>query len=204
MLLCVIAIALSIIWDPEYDTISSMYNILHVNYSIACNKEEVPNQYWRWHDFYAEDLFEEIKKDISYEGEWSVAYGLDPAVLQYNGIRTLDGYYNNYSSEYKQKWEQLIAPILETSDSVAAYWHESNGIRAYLYSTEWDFPGKHSINEIEEAELLIEPDVLRELKGKYVFSLVEISNEEELGLQYIGEWRDKRGIYNVRVYEVGI
>ena len=42
--------------------------------------------------FYAQELFEEIKADIGYQGEWSAAYGLHPAVLEYNGIATLDGY----------------------------------------------------------------------------------------------------------------
>ncbi len=47
--------------------------------------------------FYAVDLFEEIKEDIGYQGEWSVAYGFHPAILEYNGIATLDGYLGFYS-----------------------------------------------------------------------------------------------------------
>ena len=42
--------------------------------------------------FYAVELFEEIKEDIGYEGEWSVAYGLHPAVLEYNGAFLKDIY----------------------------------------------------------------------------------------------------------------
>lgn len=200
-ILIIITISLSVILDPEHSALSSMYNILYTNYA-AYVKGEVNNQVWRWNDFYAEELFEEIKSALHYEGEWSVAYGLDPAVLQYNGIRTLDGYYSNYPSEYKEKWEQLILPVLEESDSVEAYWRESGGIRAYIYSTEWDTPGKHSISNIQSADMLINPDVLRELGGEYVFSIVEITNAAELGLDYVESWSDVRGIYKVRVYHV--
>ena len=40
-------------------------------------------------EFYSTQLFEEIKADIGYNGEWAVAYGMHPAVLEYNGIATL-------------------------------------------------------------------------------------------------------------------
>ena len=45
-----------------------------------------------YEQFYAQELFREIKDDIGYSGEWSAAYGFHPAVLEYNGRATLDGY----------------------------------------------------------------------------------------------------------------
>lgn len=51
-----------------------------------------------------------------------MAYGLDLAVLQYNRIKTFDGYYSNYSPIYKEKWENLIASALEENDQIAEYW----------------------------------------------------------------------------------
>ncbi len=196
-----IIIPFSVILDSRYDTINSMYNILHINY-MAKRYGIVGETMWRWNDFYAEDLFREIKEGIDYDGEWSVAYGLDPAVLQYNGIKTLDGYYSNYSSAYKEKWENLIAPTLEESNSIAEYWKESNGIRAYIYSTKWDNPGNHSIREVRSDKMLIDSDALRNLNCKYVFSIVEITNAKELGLEYMNIWEDLRGNYDVRVYQV--
>lgn len=198
-ILILMAIPLSVILDPKYSTINSMYNMLYANYSAGI-KGELPTNYWRWNEFYAEDLFEEIKSDLAYDGEWSVAYGLDPAVLQYNGIRTLDGYYSNYPSEYKEKWEELIAPVLKESKWAEEYWRESNGIRAYIYSTEWEEPGSLGIRYIDSADMLVDVTVLKELKGEYVFSVVEITNADGLGLKQIGEWSDGRDIYNVRVY----
>lgn len=57
---------------------------------------------YSYEQFYAVDLFEQIKEDIGYNGEWAVAYGLHPAVLEYNGIATLDGYLGFYSQQYKE------------------------------------------------------------------------------------------------------
>ena len=47
-------------------------------------------------EFYSQDLFELIKNDIEYNGEYSIAYGMHPAILEYNKIATLDGYFTNY------------------------------------------------------------------------------------------------------------
>lgn len=194
-------IPLSVILDPRYDTINSMYNILHINY-IAMRYGIVGETMWQWNDFYAVDLFREIKEEIDYSGEWSVAYGLDPAVLQYNGIKTLDGYYSNYSSIYKEKWENLIAPTLEENGQIAEYWEKSNGIRAYIYSPNWDNPGSHAIRGVKSDKMRIDSDVLWSLNCKYIFSIVEITNAEELGLEYVDIWRDLQENYDVRVYQL--
>lgn len=91
---------------------------------------------------------------------------------------------------------------LEESNSIAEYWKESNGIRAYIYSTKWDNPGNHSIREVRSDKMLIDSDALRNLNCKYVFSIVEITNAKELGLEYMNIWEDLRGNYDVRVYQV--
>ena len=40
--------------------------------------------------------FSEIKKQIGYNGEWSVAFGMHPAVIEYNGC---NGWYHGCHSE---------------------------------------------------------------------------------------------------------
>ena len=50
--------------------------------------------------------------------------------------------------------------------------------------------------------MLIYSDELRKLNCKYVFSIVEITNAKELGLEYMNIWEDLRGNYDVRVYQV--
>lgn len=199
-LVIIIAIPVSIMLDVDSAILT--YNLLHVNY-----KENICHQStWhqaRWADYYAQDLFEKIKSDIGYEGEWAVAYGFEPAILQYNGFKTLDGYYSNYSTEYKVKWEEMITPVLMENPEALEYWHASNGHRAYIYSTRWLIPS-YSIDyeEIGETDMLIYPEILEELGGEYVLSNVPIKNADELGFNYQGTWSDENTIYNISVYRV--
>lgn len=72
-------------------------------------------------EFYSAELFEEAKKDIGYEGQWAAAYGFYPAVLEYNGIATLDGYLGFYSQSYKEAFRRIIAPALDRVEESREY-----------------------------------------------------------------------------------
>ena len=103
-------------------------NCYHHAYEIL---KGTPSTQLSFKEFYSEELFETIKEEIDYDGQWAIAYGMHPAVLQYNGIATLDGYLGLYSEEYKQQFGKLIAPALETSEEFrTTFWN--SGIRAYI------------------------------------------------------------------------
>ena len=126
---------------------------------------------------------------------------MHPAVLQYNGIATLDGYLGLYSEEYKQQFGKLIAPALEGSEEFRTTFWDS-GIRAYLYSG----AGENTYQPLKEINLVdnklyIDGDVFREMGGKYIFSRIEISNAEELGLVLKGEYTHESSPYIIYVYE---
>ena len=160
-----------------------------------------PSTQLSFEQFYSKELFEEIKEEIGYDGEWAAAYGMHPAVLQYNGIATLDGYLGLYSEEYKQQFGKLIAPALEGSEEFRTTFWES-GIRAYLYSG----AGENTYQPLKELtlsddKLYIDGNVFREMGGKYIFSRIEISNAEELGLVLKGEYTHESSSYIIYVYE---
>ena len=160
-----------------------------------------PSTQLSFEQFYAEELFEEIKEEIGYEGEWAAAYGMHPAVLQYNGIATLDGYLGLYSEEYKQQFGKLIAPALEGSEEFRTTFWDS-GIRAYLYSG----AGENTYQPLKELnladdKLYIDGDVFREMGGKYIFSRIEISNSSELGLGLKGVYSIETFPYTIYLYE---
>ena len=173
-------------------------NCYHHAYEIL---KGTPSTQLSFEQFYAEELFEDIKKEIGYEGEWAAAYGMHPAVLQYNGIATLDGYLGLYSEDYKQQFGKLIAPALEGSEEFRTTFWES-GIRAYLYSGS----GENTYQPLKELnladdKLYIDGDVFREMGGTYIFSRIEISNAEELGLVLEGEYTHESSPYIIFVYE---
>ena len=150
-----------------------------------------------YREFYAENLFAKVKSDIDYHGEYAVAYGFHPAVLEYNGIATLDGYLSYYSYRYKVQFRKLIAPALAV-DEVHRKYFDNWGGRAYMFSPDVSY--EPTRKQQDPAPLLMDPDVFHEMKGKYVFSLVDITNAEELGLYLVGEYTDKCSPYRLRVY----
>ena len=172
-------------------------NCYHHVYEIL---KGTPSTQLSFKQFYSEELFEQIKDEIDYDGEWAAAYGMHPAVLQYNGIATLDGYLGLYSEEYKQQFGKLIAPALEGSEEFRTTFWES-GIRAYLYSG----AGENTYQPLKELsltddKLYIDGDVFREMDGTYIFSRIEISNADELGLELVGEYTHESSPYIIYVY----
>ena len=126
-----------------------------------------------------------------------VAYAFDPSILQYNGFKTLDGYYSNYSLDYKNKWEKMIMPTLLSNSFIMNYWQGCNGQRAYIFTPRYGYMG----NDTEP--MLIEPTILEELGGTYVISRVKIENCEELGFAYVDTWNDNSSDYIITVYKIG-
>ncbi len=151
-------------------------------------------------EFYSEDLFRKAMNSIGYEGEWSAAYGFHPAVLEYNGIRTLDGYLGFYSEQYKEQFRCIIAPALEKQPATRQYFDDW-GARCYLYSgTEGtNVEAVRSYAHTEEP-LFIDVDAFRQLGGKYLFSRPALTNAEELGLTLVGTFTDENSAYVLHVY----
>ncbi len=176
------------------------YNVLGC--SVNMIKDELlgqENNRMTYRDFYSEDLFEEIKTDIGYDGEWSIAYGMYPAVLEYNGIATLDGYLSKYPAEYKEQFRELIEPQLEVDEKHATYFDNWGG-RAYVFSDEISYKSGKYIT-VTEATMRIDPEVFREMGGEYVFSRVLVKNADDLGLEQVGVYTNDESPYTIYVYQ---
>lgn len=141
-----------------------------------------------YEQFYAEELFEEIKGDIGYQGEWAAAYGFHPAVLEYNGIATLDGYLGFYSQQYKEDFRKIIAPALARVEATRIY-YDDWGARAYLYSgTDLSIVSATKTVYATDDNLYMDPEAFRALGGKYIFSRIRLANAEEVDLELLGEY----------------
>jgi hypothetical protein len=150
-------------------------------------------------EFYSEDLFESIKKDIDYNNEKVVALGYHPSVLMYNGFNCIDGYNNAYPLSYMQKFRALIAPELEINESARNY-YDSWGGRMYLYNSELSYgPTRNKITA--PVKLNINMDVFRnEFNGKYILSRAEISNANILALEFVKKYDNEESIYTIFLY----
>ena len=195
-LLLVISLAVVVITPAVYNDF--YYTCYYHAYRIV-KGVEVENLNYR--EFFSEDLFDEIKEDIGYDEEYSIAYGMHPAVLSYNGISTLDGYLGFYPQAYKEAFGAMIAPATERVEEWNTYFWDW-GARAYIFSGS----GENTWNpvrtmQVSDDTLYIDADVFRELDGKYLFSRIEIGNGPELGFSLVGTYSGEGSPYTIYVYE---
>ncbi|MCM1111673.1 MAG: DUF6044 family protein [Muribaculum sp.] len=161
-------------------------------------------------DYYAIGVLEQVEDFLGeYTGLPQSAYrvvslGMDPAAALYHGFYCLDGYSNNYDLAYKHRFREVIAPALEESDYLRAYYDEW-GNRCYLFGSEC--PGYYTIekNGFYFAHLELDTAALRELGGRYLFSAAYVANAEDLGLVLLREepFETAESYYRIFLYEVG-
>lgn len=157
-----------------------------------------------WTEFYAEDLFEEIKADMDGLGENQrvLSVGLHPSVALYNGLSTIDGYSVNYPLSYKHAFAQIIEGELEKSDSLYTYFWDW-GSRCYAFSHElgrqYVFPKDSGISL---KEFSMNTGAMKEMGADYVISAVPIERASEHGLELVGEYRTEESYYELWLYRI--
>ncbi len=175
------------------------YTCYNQAYKVIKHKETSTVNY---NEFYSSELFEKIKEDIDYKGEWSATFGMHPAILNYNGIASVDGYLGMYAQEYKDKWTKVIEPAFPGSPSLASYflgW----GARVNLISADDENTyAPLRVMDPEDKRLLANMDELRSLDCKYIFARFEISNASDIGLELVGTYTDASSPYTIYVYQL--
>ena len=155
-----------------------------------------------YREYYSADLMEQIKEDIDYDGEYAAGYGLNPAVLQYSGIATLDGYLGFYPQSYKDEFITLIKPSYDRVPEWQTYYGEW-GARAYLYAGSGESIYNPYRNQpLSDLHLYLDGDQFRKMGGKYLFSRYELSNAAELGFVLHGVYTDESSPYTIYLYEM--
>ena len=194
--LALLAIAVVLCSGTKYN---DLYNTVF-NYTYQIIKNQKSNNL-TYQEYYSEALFSKIKNEIDYNGEKSVAYGIDPGILAYSGISTLDGCLSYYPLDYKEQFRKIIAPALALNQDSREYFDDW-GARAYLYpGSEESIYQALRIVPVTDTRLFIDVDELKKLGGKYLFSRIKISNEEELGLNMISEYQDENSPYTIYLYD---
>ncbi len=175
------------------------YTCYNQAYKVLKHKETSTVNY---NEFYSADLFEGIKEDIGYNGEWSASYGMHPAILNYNGIATVDGYLGMYAQEYKDKWIKVIEPAMPGSPSLASYF-TGWGARVNLISADDENTyAPLRVMELSDTRLVCNMDELKSLDCRYIFSRIEFSNADEIGAKLIGSYTNENSPYTIYVYEL--
>jgi len=156
-----------------------------------------------YREYFAQDLFNEIKYDISYSNEKVAALGYHPSVLLYNGFNCIDGYNSAYPLSYMKKFRTLIAPELDQDNgNWFKEYFDSWGGRAYLFNTELNYEPTKDKNT-SPVILNIDMDVFKnDFKGKYIISRAAVANCDTLGLKLIKKYDNEKSIYTIYLYTV--
>lgn len=154
-------------------------------------------------DLVAEKEFE-VKDGGGTGTEWALAYGIHPAVLEYNGIATLDGYLGFYAESYKDVFRKGIAPALESYEPTRIN-YDNWGARCYLFSGS-ENTIVQAVRNYEPAEgsryIAIDEPALKALGCRYIFSRISLENAEEKNLSLRGVYSSEDSPYTIYVYEL--
>jgi len=129
-----------------------------------------------YRQFFSEDLFQDIKSHLGPPSQYRIAcLGFHPAIAQYNGFYTLDGYLTNYPLTYKHEFRTLIAAELEQNQEIKDYF-DGWGSRCYLMD---DQLGKNYAITKNQNQTIpsfdLNCDQFIRMGGQYLLSSVEIA-----------------------------
>jgi uncharacterized membrane protein len=172
-----------------------------------------PEHMATWRQFYDTKLFGDIENWI-YENkhEWKNDYkvaslAMVPAISQYNGFHTIDGFNQNYSIEHWSNFHNIIANELN-ADLSNSFNKEFNwGNHCMLFSRYVGFLnlqgqslyGKN--NQIQVNELFYNWNAFNAIGGKYILSAVKI-NIPDTELVHLHEFEGE--FWKIQLYEVHV
>lgn len=193
--LCIIGTRYNDFLSTVADTNNSVISVIKRKFNIAPETASVT-----FKEFFSENLFDEIKNDIKYNGEGCAAYGFEPAVLHWNGFNSLDGYSSIHSMKWQNEFREIIAPAL---DAEPEPWYKDYydcwGGRMYLFGELSTDVSRNKI--VEPAKLFINANAFKKYGGKYVFSRSKISNAEDIGLSFVKDYDSPDSLYHIWLYE---
>ncbi|MFP7709288.1 DUF6044 family protein [Vibrio cyclitrophicus] len=181
---------ISVTLIPSYNNDFSKTIRCHV---LGCNSLS-------YNEFISEDLFNEVKSTINYNNEKVASFGFPPSVLVFNKFSTVDMYHNAYDLEYKEKFRDLIAPIISENLKWRQYFDNWGG-RAYLYPLESDAKCYSSMNLLQKSNLSctakFDVAIAKKMDIKYVISAYPISIDY---VDLVSEIKNES--YNIYIYAI--
>ena len=198
------ALALDWLWRRARQRLVTMMILLQAVVLLIWNPEIIYRKQPSFSEFYAVHQFSRIQSYIGkpIDSYQVVSLGLHPAIAQYNGFRTLDGYVNFYPLTYKQQFRAIIEGELNKSSELKHYFDDW-GNRVYIYSAElgknYDYT---KTNQQPVRHLDIDVRQLKKMGGSYLLSAVPVQNASSIGLQLMKTFRDDHSAWIIYLYRV--
>jgi hypothetical protein len=176
-------------------TLQFVYGIMHHEIWVNRNKPT-------FKEFYSEATFMKIKDVIDRPiGSYKViSVGLHPAVAQYNGLYTLDGYFANYSLKYKHEFRKVIRNELNRDESLKNYF-DNWGSRCYAFSSEL---GKYFISNKRDSiqDLAYDFKHLKTMGGEYIISVAPINESINTEIELMERINYDASYWDVFLYKI--
>lgn len=165
----------------------------------------VPYHYiFTYEDYYAERMFGEIKSYIKkpVQSYRVASIGMPPAIAQYNGMWTIDGYSSNYPLSYKRKFRKIIAAELEKSDGNRGFFDFWGSLCAILYDQGLSYYEPYITRGTAPLtrNIVLSHQALKDMHCDYILSTENILNPEKSGLKKLAIFSST--IWRVNLYEV--
>jgi hypothetical protein len=179
------------------------YAVMQILFLGLFNDEIIYQQKPTVKEFYAEELFREIKEHIALpQEEYRVAsIGIHPAIAQYNGFYTLDTYNNFYPLSYKHQFRKIIEKELAKNKRARRYYDQWGG-RCYIFTAQL---GKRYMIKKDSKRhlknLQLNTEIFKEMSGRYIFSALPIDNAQQNQLVLEKVFVSKTAAWKIYLYK---
>ena len=153
-----------------------------------------------YREFYSVPLFDDIRNRID-ENYYVVGLGLHPAILQYNGLKTLDGYMQVYSLDYKKRFREIIATELQNDKALREYFDEW-GNRFYVFSSKLGKNWLIKKRQSQPIDVSLNINALTDLGARYIISSVEVNNFDLDEVKLVDKFERDDSPWQIYLYEI--
>lgn len=154
--------------------------------------------------YYAINQFSDINKYINtpLNNFKVINIGIEPAVSQFNGFYTLDGYLADYPLNYKRKFRKVIAKELDRSEYLKNY-YDKWGSRCYSFSSELDLQKLYTKgNNKTINNLFFDFKLLKSMGCRYLISGVKINLLNNKNLLFEKKFISTDSQWDIYLYKI--
>ncbi|MBF0574952.1 DUF6044 family protein [Dysgonomonas sp. GY617] len=162
------------------------------------------NKNYSFRKYYAEAQFKEIGEFIGKNKEdyRIISVGIEPAISQFNGFYTLDGYFPNYPLSYKHQFGKVIEPELKKNMGLYNFFHNW-GSKCYAFCSVLYYPMQDLISGEPVIEHLdFDYGALKEMGGEYIISSREINVENNREIRLESTFEHEDSYWKLYLYKV--
>ncbi len=182
-----------------------LVSTLKINYDFDHSENtELGNLTYR--QFFSERMFNEID---AYIGKPKQSYricdiGLIPAISQYNGFYTLDGYQYLYPMPYRGQFIKIIQGELDKSPRLVTFFTSQRGGAnvCYTFSSELYDANEAGGKIAGINNMALNYDALKSMNCQYIFSLYNIKSFTSDKIVFDKKFSNQEALFDIYLYKV--